>query len=292
MPAFLPTTSLLCWVLLAAGIQPGGEFTDDLERRITLRSTPRRIVSLAPSITESLFAIGAGHQVVGVTDYCDYPEEVRQKERVGGMTNPGIETIVSLNPDLIILSMEGNVRQDFERLTGLGIPVFVTNPRTLGGIFKSIADIGRLTGRPSSAAAVLGRLRHRADSLAAIARTGTGVRLLFLVSLRPLMVAGGRTFLDELIRLAGGRNLAATSGSGYPTYSRETVVRDAPDVILHMEDEVRDIRTLLGLFPEWKAIPALRTGRVFRINPDLVSRPGPRAVEGLDTLVRILNRER
>ena len=115
---------------------------DDLHRQVTLPRPATRIVSLAPSITESLFAIGAGDQVIGVTDYCNFPPGVRLCHRVGGMINPSIETIVGLSPDLIIVSMEGNQRQDFTTLTGLQIPVFVTNPRTLEGINLSLRQLG------------------------------------------------------------------------------------------------------------------------------------------------------
>ena len=264
---------------------------DDLNRTITLPSTPQRIVSLAPSITETLFAVGAGDQVVGVTDYCNYPEEAKHKPRVGGVVNPSIETIVSLKPDLIILSMEGNVREDFNKLLSLGIPLFVTNPRTLSGIHKSIGDIGRLTGHREQATRLVQVMLGREDSLKTAA-AGTKRKVLFIVSLQPLIVVGSRTFLAELLDLAGGLNIARTSTSTYPTYSREAVVAENPDVLLIMSGILAETRDLVQLFPEWDRIDAIRTRNVFTLDADIVSRPGPRVVDALENLFHILHGEK
>ena len=256
---------------------------DDLNRTINLSSPAQRIVSLAPSITETLFAVGAGDQVVGVTDYCNFPEGAREKTRVGGVVNPSVETIISLKPDLIILSMEGNVREDFNKLLSFGIPVFVTNPRSLAGIHKSIVDIGVLTGHAEEAAQLVVGLKAREDSVAQ--RVGTDKkRILFIVSLQPLIVVGGKSFLAELIDRAGGLNVAAGSPSTFPTYSRESVVKENPEFLFVMSDVVADVNQLVTLYPEWKGIEAVRTGNIHRVDADIVSRPGPRAVDGLETL--------
>ena len=189
---------------------PQIEILDDLNRTVSLPSSAQRIVSLAPSITETLFAIAAGNQAVGVTDYCNYPKEATAKAHVGGITNPSIETIVSLQPDLIILSMEGNVREDFEKLLGFGIPVFVSNPRTLHGIYKSIEDLGILTDRTEEAAQLVHSMQAREES---VIRTvpKTKKRTLLIVSLQPLIVVGGGTFLSELLSIAGAMNLAGSA---------------------------------------------------------------------------------
>jgi iron complex transport system substrate-binding protein len=261
--------------------------TDDLGRAVKLVTIPCRIVSLAPSITETLFAIGAGNQVVGVTDFCNYPAEATRKRRVGGITNPSIETIVGLKPDLIILSMEGNVREDFDKLLEVGVPVFVTNPRSLFGIHKSIRDLGLLTGNVGSASRLVEAMRQREDSLASLTRLAQ--RVLLIVSLQPLIVAGNKTFLSELLTLAGGVNIVGTSLSTFPTLSRETVVAADPEVIIVMSDVLTDTNELQKFFPEWSTLRALKTHRVFRINSDLVARPGPRAVEGLIALYTIIH---
>jgi iron complex transport system substrate-binding protein len=263
--------------------------SDDLQRSVTLRSPAQRIVSLAPSITESLFALGAGEQVVGVTDYCNYPEAAQAKPSVGGITNPNVEIIVSLKPDLLLLSMEGNVRSAFEKLVSLGVPVFVTNPRSLNGIYHSILQLGNLTGRAESASQLVAGLRRRADSLSARAKTFTGTSVLFFVSLQPIIVVGRNTFLTELIALAGGANTAINAASSYPTYSREAVLKDNPDVLIFMADILPNRAALTTLFPEWSKLKAVREMKLFTIDPDIVSRPGPRAVEGLSRLFRLIH---
>lgn len=263
--------------------------TDDLQRNVAISAPVRRIVSLAPSVTETLFAVGAGEQVIGVTDYCNYPPEASTKTSVGGVIHPSIEAIIGLNPDLIVLSMEGNVREDFGHLTGLNIPVFVTNPRTVDGIYKSITDLGTLTGRDREAASLVQSLQGKAQ--AARGRLPTErKRTMFIVSLQPLIVVGAGTFLAELLELAGADNIAAHSSSTYPTYSREAVVVQNPQVILMMADLIDDPRELLKIFPEWKNLAATQTGNIHRIDSDIVSRPGPRALTALEMLSGIIRR--
>jgi iron complex transport system substrate-binding protein len=265
--------------------------TDDLGRRIELPSPAQRIVSLAPSITESLFAIGAGDQVVGVTTYCNYPPAALKKPKVGGIVNPSIEEIVGLRPDLIILSMEGNVRDDFEKLTSFGIPVFVSNPRSLGGIHRSVEQLGRLTGREARAHQVVAAMQSREDSITNAARQAPVQRVLFFVSLQPLIVVGARTFLNELIERAGGTNPAAATVSTFPAYSREAVLSVDPDTIVMMSGLIDQPRDVQMLYPEWAQLRAVRAGRVYQIDADIVSRPGPRAVDALDALYHLLHRQ-
>jgi len=274
-------------LVLSAGAQV--TVTDDLRRAVTLPRTPERIVSLAPSITETLFAIGAGNQVAGVTDYCNYPEEARKKPRVGGMINPSIETIVSLRPDLIILSVEGNLRDDFQTLTRLGTAVFVTNPRTLEGIHKSIADLGMLTGRTEESARVLWSMQSLERAVLAPMKMRIERSALLIVSLHPLIVAGSGTFLAEILALAGGRNLAASSPSAYPQFSREAVVDGDPEVLFVLSDAGGGSQSLTDLYPEWRRVRAVRNGRVYYVDADILSRPGPRAASGLELVARLLN---
>jgi iron complex transport system substrate-binding protein len=263
--------------------------TDDLGRTVTLNAPARRVVSLAPSITECLFAIGAGDQVVGVTDFCTAPEAARTKPRIGGMVNPSMEAIVNLQPDLVLVSMEGNLKEDMLRLTGLQIPVFVTNPRTLQGIRTSIAQLGRLLGRDTSAAEVVRRMQVREDSLRAVV-SPSKVDVLLAVSIRPLMVAGKGTFLHELLEAAGARNLGALARGTYPTLSREMVLRYDPSVLLLLSDTGADSVTLQTMFAEWPHLSAVREQRVYTLNADLFSRPGPRAEEGLALLITLLHK--
>lgn len=262
---------------------------DDLQRKLTLDSPAKRVVSLAPSITETLFAIGAGDRVVGVTDYCNYPAEAKTKQRVGGVINPNIETIISLKPDLIVLSMEGNVREDFNKLTSFGIPVFVTNPRNLAGIYTSVAQLGSLTGQSAQAMTLVHSLKMRADSIVLAASSSKSRNALLFVSLQPIIVVGRGTFLAELIELAGGINTAAHTSSTYPAYSREAVLKDNPDVLIFMSGILSNPAELSQFYPEWKTLNAFRRKKIFVIDSDIVSRPGPRAVDGLEMLYKLIH---
>jgi iron complex transport system substrate-binding protein len=285
---YMIPTLLSLWSTVLAGAAPQISLPDDLGRVTALPGPARRIVSLAPSITESLFAVGAGDQVVGVTLFCDYPETVRKIPHVGGMVNPNIEAIVALSPDLILVSMEGNTREDFTRLTQLGIPVFVTNPRTIAGIYRSLEQIGTLTGHAREARTMVDSMKTRVKTITAKV-TGPSPRTLLVVSLQPLIAAGAGTFVNELLATAGAVNIAATARGTYPAYSREAILSANPDVLIITSDLLTGTESLTAMFPEWGTLPALRLHRVFGINPDIVSRPGPRAVDGLEQLYSLLH---
>lgn len=286
-------TGSLLLVLAALLAAPSSDLTlkDDLGRTLRLPAPATRVVSLAPAITESLFAIGAGNELVGVTAYCSYPPEARQKTSVGGMTSPSVETITALSPDLVIATVEGNIREDVAALERLGIPVFVTNPRSLEGIRRSVRQLGELTGHGPQADRLAARLKQREDSLRREARTPP-VRTLLILALQPLVVAGGKTFLDDLLSAAGAENLGALSFGSYPTMSREAIAVRDPEVLILMSDAAADTSTLLEQYPEWRMLSAVRKGCLFILDSDLISRPGPRALEGLAQLSAVLKSAR
>ena len=279
---------LIAILLSAAAAMSQVTLRDDLGRTVKLAAPARCIVSLAPSITESLFAIGAADQICGVTDYCTYPDAAGKKQHVGGMTTPNIETIVSLHPDLIVVSMEGNTRQDFDRLTNLDVPVYVSNPRTFAGIRRSLEQLGALSGHRVEAERLVYRLKAREDSLATLTG-GARERVLLFISLEPLIAAGGNTFIHDVLTRAGAENLAATAPGTYPALSREAVLSYDPDALVITSDLAGDLPNLLKRFPEWNQLTAVQHGRVYRIDPDLISRPGPRAVDGLQILVHLFH---
>ncbi|MDH4068818.1 MAG: helical backbone metal receptor [Ignavibacteria bacterium] len=256
---------------------------DDLGRNLHLERPAQKIVSLAPSITETVCAVGAIAQLSGITDYCNYPSEVRSKQSVGGVVNPNIEVIVSLEPDLVLVTPEGNVKDSFSLLEQLGIPVFVTNPRTLEGIRKSVSDIGILTGNEVTAESLVTAMETEEASLRRMNEPTR--RLMVVVALHPLIVAGTGTFLSEMINLAGGDNIAGGSSLSYPSFSREEVVEADPEVIILSSGLPGDLR---GLFPEWKSVTALAQQAVCTIDADLLSRPGPRVLEGVRAMRRCI----
>lgn len=263
----------------------GLSVTDDLGTVVSLPATPRRIVSLAPSITEILFVLNLDSAVAGVTDVCDYPDAARSIPKVGGMTSPNFERIVELNPDLVVMTVAGNARTDYDKMISLGLHVFVTNPESVEGVYKSVADLGRLSRRTGSADSLLSDLRTREKIIRQRADGERQKSVLLLLSLKPLIAAGPGTFLDELIRLANGRNAAAAAPTAYPMLSREEILTLQPEVILVTNDVAQSIQDVKNAYPEWQSIQAIQTNSVAIVDPSLISRPGPRIILGLQALV-------
>ncbi len=276
----------------AADDSTGIVVRDDLGRELRFPRTPRRIVSLAPSITESLFAIGAGGSLVGATSWCTHPPEAAALPRVGDMLAPDLERILALRPDLVVLSIEGNRRETYDALVRLDVPCLVTQPRTLDGVLASLRLLGSVSGRAAAAGAL-------ADSLEALRRRYTARQVdslaapsvLMVLSLEPLIVVGEGTFLDELIVLAGGRNAGRAGGQAYPALSREEVLVRNPDVLLLPDDLHVPDASLTVRNPEWRRVAAVRRGAVHRVVADVFLRPGPRVFSALPVLTRLLRGE-
>ncbi len=258
---------------------------DDRGVRVTLPAAPRRIVSLMPANTEILFALGLGGRVVGVTDYCDYPPEVRKLPKVGGM-NTSIEKVLALRPDLVVASASGN-RKAIEALAavrGGRVPVFAIDPKTLPTLHAAIRAIGRVTGRADRAEALDQKLQARAAAVAArVKRQPTRPRVLFVLQAEPLWVVGSGNFMDELIAAAGGVNVARGAGQGYRPWTLERVVAANPDVILTTMEGLDRFRGR----PGWSAVKAVRSGAVHRLGYEAV-RPSPRLVDAIERVERLL----
>lgn len=257
-----------------------------------MQHLPRRIISLAPSITETLFTLGLDSSVAGVTDYCDYPAAAKKKPKVGGMLNPNIERILALQPDLVLMSGSGNMRSDYDKLTSSGVTVFVSYPRSVNGVFKSIADIGALTSRTSVADSIVSRLQQRRDDLVRRAAREQKRSVLMLLSLNPIVATGSGTFLDELLALANGENIARGASTAYPMLSREEILRRQPDVIIATNDIVHSADDLSTAYSEWKSLSAIRHGSVAIVDASIVSRPGPRIIDGLEAIIRVIHPSR
>jgi iron complex transport system substrate-binding protein len=263
--------------------------SDDLGHTVTLRRIPQRIVSLAPIIMEILFALGADSSLIAVTEYCDYPPAALNKPRVGGMLNPNLERIVDLRPELVLMSGSGNIESDYHKLTSSGVTVFVTYPKTVENVFTSIASIGALTGRASAADSIIQSLRRQQEELLSLARGRPRQSVLMLLSLHPIVAIGPGTFVHELLTMANADNAAREAPMAYPVLSREEIVRSQPDVLLATNDIVRSTEDILEAYPEWKRLNAVRGRRVALVDASLVSRPGPRVIEGLRTIVEAIH---
>jgi iron complex transport system substrate-binding protein len=268
--------------------------TDDLGRKVTVSAVPARIVSLAPSNTEILFAIGAGAQVVGVTTLCNFPPEAQTRAIVGGLLarTISVEAIVALRPDLVFAAGALH-RTVVEALERVGIPVVALAPRRFEEVYANVAMAGRLTGHASEAARVATTMRARAAAVAATTRDLEPDRrptVFYEVWHEPLMTAGPGTFIGQMIALAGGRNIFADVREDYPQISAETVIRRDPAVILGPDHHAQHLTAQkIRARPGWAGIKAVRAGRIYLVNGDIVSRPGPRLVEALEIIARRLH---
>jgi iron complex transport system substrate-binding protein len=266
--------------------------TDGLGRSIAVSTEPRRIISMAPSITETLYALGLGDRVAGVTSYCDFPPEARSKEKVGDTIHPDLERIIALKPDLVLVSTSSQLEGLTSRLDQLGIPVFVSNPRTVEQVVGSIRSIGDLTGSNPAAARLTSEMERRiSDVQQRVNEYQSGhqrPRLLYVLQLSPLITAGRDTFINDLIRVSGGDSISSQETSDYPQFSRETVIARAPELIVAPASHGTEIVSVGELKRDFAMTPAVRQGRIVLVDPDLVDRPGPRIVDGLDALSKAI----
>lgn len=244
-------------------------------------------MSLAPSLTEILFALDAGDRLVGATTYCDHPPPARQVPRVGGVTSDTlqIERIVAARPDLVV-SIGLDQEEAVATLRRLGLRVEVLPPSSVEDLFTTVGRLGGLTGREAAAEELAGELRHRIDRVrGAVARVPPEERprVFYQVWDDPLMTAGEGTWLSELIELAGGRNVFADVDALYPQVSPEAVVARDPQVVLAPDTHGEPVGAEeLARRPGWSSVSAVQTGRVYAVDGDLVARPGPRIVEALE----------
>jgi iron complex transport system substrate-binding protein len=253
-------------------------------------SPPRRIVSLAPSMTEIVFALGLGENIVAVTTFCDYPEEAKKKPKIGGMSNPSLEAVVSLKPDIVVMTTDGNPKEFEERLRSLKIHTYVSRARRLAELPQDIRELGRELG-------VRGRADALADTIAAgIKRLSVGSqssdvhgpssrkKVLFIVWPEPLIVAGPGTVIDDAVTMLQYENIAATAKTAYPKYSIEEVIRQAPEVLFIGKASGMDMQAVSqGILKRLASVPAVKNGKVCFMG-DSLYRLGPRVIKGIEEL--------
>jgi len=283
-------SSLVAAFLGLGGVLFAGRLvTDQTGRRVGIPEQPQRLVSLAPSITETLYALGLGDRVVGDTDYCEYPPEARQKPHVGPVLNPSLEQIVALKPDLVLGSAEANRIETADRLARLGIPLYGVTAHTVDEALHSIEDLGRVLGREAEARHLVERLGQR---IAAVGKRVAGRRqpkVLFVVWYRPLTTIGARTFISDVIRRAGGISITDHLQGEWPHLSLEEALRRDPDVILFPRSEsfapaLDEFRRL----PGWRDFRAVQNGHMYFVSDNII-RPSPRLVDALEEVARLLH---
>ena len=267
-------------------------FKDALGREISVPAPPKRLIALAPNLTEILYALDLGDRVVGVTNHCNYPPEASLKPKVGSYIHLNVEQIISLSPDLVIGTMDGNERYVLDLLEQARIKVFFVNPRDVRQAIETISTVGLVCGVPERARQISGRLTTRVDRV--VEATGTKKKpLVFLqIHIQPIMTVNRNTVHHDLIHLAGGENMAADEPVTYPRISLEEVIRRKPKVILisSMEREGRFEKARQDWL-QWTSIPAVQKGRVHLIDSDVIDRPAPRVVDGLEIMAKLLHPE-
>jgi len=279
---------LLLWPLFALAAVSA---VDDAGTQVALPAPAQRVVSLAPHATELLFAVGAGDQVVGAVNHSDYPPAARDVRRVGGYDAVDLERIVALEPHLVVAWGSGNGPRVIERLRELGIPVYVSEPRTLAGIAAALERLGTLTGHGARGREGAERFRARRDALRRRYADAEPVTMLYQIWDRPLMTVNGEHLISDIIRLCGGRNAFADAATLAPTITREAVLGADPEAIV-ASGMGASRPEWLDAWREWPRLAAVRGGHLYHVHPDLLQRHGPRILEGAERLCRHLERVR
>ncbi|NLM40851.1 MAG: cobalamin-binding protein [Firmicutes bacterium] len=250
----------------------------------TAWAAPQRIVSLAPSITENLFALGVGDRVVGVTSWCDYPEEAKTRAIVGDAISLNLEVLLSLEPDLVVGDAT-LVQSHLDTLQSFGIPVFVIAPATISEIQTALIELGEAVGAPERGEELALAMEARLAELVASVQRSFRPRVWIEVWHDPLMTAGPGSFMHELIELAGGENIAGDADSPWPIFSEELVIERDPQVVLLTAYNLAEALSR----PAWQATSAYQNGCVYEVNPDIFSRTTPRILDALAELITIFD---
>lgn len=291
---FVVLLSLL--VGAVAGCQPQfqpGTYTDDADRTVSINEIPERIVSHVPSITETLFALGLGEKVVGVSDYGNYPEDAKSKPSVGNYFDPSIENIVALDPDLVLTDGHS---ENIKQLDSLGITYLVIDPKDIDGIFRDIELLGKVTGMEGRASKLINDMEKEMSRVLNRVKDAPRVRVFYVFDATDLnnpWTAGPGSFVDSLINMAGGENIAAKTVSAWVKFSIEAVVAADPEIIMIDASHGTAVITPAKLreHPAWREITAVKEDRIYLIDGDLVNRSGPRIIQGLEEMARIVHPE-
>ncbi|MBS1809367.1 MAG: cobalamin-binding protein [Acidobacteria bacterium] len=264
-------------------------FTDETGRQIALTPNPQRIISLAPNITETLFALGLGERVIGVTTYCDFPVEAKAKEKVGDTLKPNLERIIALKPDLVLISTASQLEKITQQLDQLNIPIFITNPKTVAEVLTSIRKLGEITGTSQQAETLTLAMQTKIRESQQIVTNQSLPKVLYVLQLSPLITAGKNTFINDLIQMAGGQSISGEEAADYPQFSRETAIARAPEVIIVPQSHGTELVNVEAIKQGFAITPAVKNNRIVSVNPDLIDRPGPRIVDGLEALRKAIH---
>ena len=291
LPALPPLAALLVTALAATPLHAELVAEDDTGRTVRLPAPAQRIVSLAPHITELLFAAGAGDRVVGAVAYSDYPEAAGKLPRVGGYGNIDMEAVAALKPDLVIAWKTGNRDAHLDKLAALGIPVYVNEPRSLGDVARSLENVGRLAGKADAGRAAADAFRARRDELAKRFGQRPKVRMFYQIWDKPLMTINDEHLISDAIRLCGGENVFGALPQLAPKVGVESVLAADPEVIVASGmGEARP--DWLDQWKRWPKLAAAAADNLYFIPPELIQRHTPRILDGAAQLCEFLDEAR
>lgn len=277
-----------CWLacfFVALGTSAVAEVSavDGRGKRVTLKETPKRIVSLSPGTTEMLFALGLKGRIVADTSYCDYPPEARKLPHIGDVS-VSAEQVIAQNPDLVVASGSAN-RTAIASLEKLDVPVFAVDPSSFDGTYTALRQLGAITGQSRQAEDLVARMKQSLARIRAqIPRANSRPKILWVIQVDPLIVVGRGNFMDDLITLAGAENVGRSAGVGWPSFSPEQLLLLRPDVVLSGRETASRVRSRSG----WEEVPAVAKRRVYTLSSEEAVRPGPRLTDALAQLVSLL----
>lgn len=266
-------------------------FIDDAGRKLYIAKAPTRVVSLAPSITEMLFALGLDEQIVGVTEFCDFPEAAAAKPKVG-YANPNLESLVALRPEMIVAPREFLRANVLVKLDELKIPVFLLDASSLENIFAHIHQLGRIFDRSTIAHATTLAMRKHMAEISSLVEPLPRRRVLYVLNSQPLITVGPGSYIHQMIGLAGGINIASGASAPYPRLTMETVLKENPEVVIFPMGSVETVpRSEQEGWRRWTTLSAVQQGHLREVSANALNRPGPRVMEGLEQLARVIHPE-
>jgi len=286
---------LLVVVWFGAGLAVFANINTPVEASVAEYSQPQRIVSMAPNLTEILFALGLGEKIVGVTQFSNYPPQAAKINKVGAFWAPNLEAVIAAKPDLLVTVDFQQQTTVGRRLSRIGYNVLTVDIRKVNQLFEAITTIGKATATQSRAAEMIAETRNKLADLSALVKTDNPPKVLWVVQREPLRVAGKDTFVSEMIELAGGQNAIDSTIHQYPPIGPEQVIACKPDVIIEPAMQPGRLegqrRTALKYWnkSQFENVPAVAQGRVYVIDGDLVSRLGSRFYQGVEKMAKCIN---
>ena len=289
----LPTLVLLLLIAWPVSAPAAHHLVDEVGRPVTVPLSPKRIISLAPNVTEILFGLGLDQEIVGVSIHCNFPEKARTRARVGSYISLDFEKIVSLKPDLIIGTGAGNTKDMVDRLEKLGFSTYIIFPKNFDGILTSVRHLSQVVAREKEGLVTVRSMESRRQKIDDLIRNLPRPRVFMQIGEAPIVTVGRGSFADDLISLAGGENVAAKEEKMYPRWGMEEVLKRSPEVILISSMNPKgNYERVVQEWSRWKMIPAVQNGRIRLIDSDLIDRPSPRIVEGLEEMAGVFHPER